>query len=159
MTEIVVLEASTTDIPELVELMEAFYAESSIPLDREWAAASFTRLLSMPALGCVWLARGDGRAVGHVVLSLRYTMEHGALGGYVDDLYVVPDARRRGVASRLLHALVAECSRRACASLHVEVGGSNAAALALYERFGLVPVVDDRLLLTGALPKPGSEPA
>ena len=36
--EVAVHQADSTDIGELVELMEAFYAESSFPLDREWAA-------------------------------------------------------------------------------------------------------------------------
>jgi ribosomal protein S18 acetylase RimI-like enzyme len=150
-SEIVVRAAGSNDVPELVDLMAAFYAESSYPLDRRWAAGSFKQLLSMPDLGGVWLARVDSRAIGHAVLSVRYTMEHAALAGYIDDLYVTPWLRRQQVASRLLHALVAECRRRGCASLHVEVGVSNAAAIATYRRFGISPVKDGRLLLSGAL--------
>ena len=47
-------------------------------------------------------------AASHAVLCLRYTMEHGAPSGYVDDLYVTPAFRRQQVASRLLQALVDE---------------------------------------------------
>jgi ribosomal protein S18 acetylase RimI-like enzyme len=155
-SEIVVRRASLHDVHELVDLMEAFYAESSFPLDRQWAANSFVQLLSMPALGCVWLARVGVSAIGHAVLSVRYTMEHAALGGYIDDLYVTPEFRRQQVASRLLGALTEECRRRACASLHVEVSGSNIAALATYKRFGLVPATDGRLLLSGALSVAGA---
>jgi GNAT superfamily N-acetyltransferase len=100
---------------------------------------------------CVWLARVNTRAVGHAVLSVRYTMEHAALGGYVDDLFVAPDFRRQQVASRLLRALVDEGRRRGCASLYVEVGASNTAAIATYRRFGLNPVADGRLLVSGSL--------
>jgi ribosomal protein S18 acetylase RimI-like enzyme len=156
MSEIVVRKASLDDVHELVNLMEAFYAESSFPLDRQWAANSFEQLLSTPALGCVWLARADAGAIGHAVLSVRYTMEHAALGGYIDDLYVTPEHRRQQIASRLLGALVTECRRRACASLHVEVSGSNIAALATYKRFGLVPATDGRLLLSGPLRAAGA---
>jgi ribosomal protein S18 acetylase RimI-like enzyme len=156
MTEIVVRKASSKDVHELVDLMDAFYAESSFPLDRQWAADSFVQLLSMPALGCVWLARVGAKAIGHAVLSVRYTMEYAALGGYIDDLYVTPEFRRQQVASRLLRALVEECRGRACASLHVEVSGSNIAALATYKRFGLTPATDGRLLLSGAVPAAGA---
>ncbi len=144
-------QATPDDVRELVELMEAFYAEASFPLDRAWAARSFDALLSNPLFGGVWLARVGGAAVGHVVLSVRYTMEHGALGGCIDDLYVRPEHRRQRVASQLLEALVHECRLRACASLHVEVAGDNGAALAVYKRFGLTAVEDGRVLLTGAL--------
>jgi ribosomal protein S18 acetylase RimI-like enzyme len=155
-SEIVVRKASLDDVHELVDLMEAFYAESSFPLDRQWATNSFMQFLSMPALGCVWLARFDSRAVGHAVLSVRYTMEYAALGGYIDDLYVTPKFRRQQVASRLLRVLVEECRDRGCASLHVEVSGSNTAALATYKRFGLVPATDGRLLLSGMLRAAGA---
>ena len=158
MTEVAVHQADSTDIGELVELMEAFYAESSFHLDREWAADSFERLLSAPSLGCVWLARVGGRAVGHAVLSVRYAMEHAALSGYVDDLYVDPEFRRQHVASHLLRVLVEECHRRGCASLYVEVGESNTAALATYRRFGLAPITDGRVLLGGALHAPPTWP-
>jgi ribosomal protein S18 acetylase RimI-like enzyme len=150
-SEIVVSEASSNDIPELVELMEAFYAESSFPLDRQWASDSFAQVLSMPALGSVWLARSGVRAVGHAVLSVRYAMEHAALSGYIDDLYVSPGFRRRHVASQLLRAVVEECQRRACGGLYVEVGECNAAAIAAYKQFGLTPVKDGRMLLRRAL--------
>ena len=151
MGEVSIHEARSNDVGELVELMEAFYAESSFPLDRQWAANSFKRLLSTPTLGCVWLARVGASAVGHAVLSVRYTMEHAALSGYVDDLFVTPEFRRRRVASQLLQVLVEDCRLRGCASLYVEVGESNVPALATYRRFGLAPVSDGRLLLSGAL--------
>ena len=49
--------AGLADIPALVELMSQFYAESSYALDREWAEASFKRLLREEARGAIWIAR------------------------------------------------------------------------------------------------------
>lgn len=74
----------------------------------------------------------------------------GALVGYVggwlvlDELQVVslavrPDARRRGVATRLLARLF-ECGGDRLRRASLEVRRSNAAAIALYERFGFRPV-------------------
>jgi ribosomal-protein-alanine N-acetyltransferase len=70
----------------------------------------------------------------------------GYIGGWMvgDELEVVslavrPEARRRGVASRLLAHLFEHARgrlRRAC----LEVRGSNQAAIAMYERFGFRPV-------------------
>jgi ribosomal protein S18 acetylase RimI-like enzyme len=148
--------ATPSDVHDLVELMEAFYAESSFPLNLEWAATSFNALLSNPLLGCVWVARVGSHAVGHIVLSVRHTMEHGALGGYIDDLYVKPERRRQRIASRLVQALVGECNLRKCASLYVEVAASNVAALTVYGRFGLATVEDGRVLMSGALRAAGT---
>jgi len=76
-------------------------------------------------------------------------MEHGGLSGHVDDLFVRPACRRRGVARALLGELFAECRTRGCLSVQVEAAQDNAAALGLYAHFGLVPHGDGRLLLAG----------
>lgn len=81
-------------------------------------------------------------------MSVRYTMEFAGLSGYVDDLYVKPEFRRRGVGRALLAALFAECRARGCKSMHVEVGEFNAPALSLYGKFKLGAAQDGRLLLT-----------
>lgn len=144
--------AARSDIPQLVELMREFYAESSFPLDQAWAGRAFESLLDEPQRGAVWLIECDGEAVGHVVLAVRFAMEFGGLSGYIDDLFVRPAHRRRGAASAGLEALLAECRRRNCRSVHVEVGADNDAAQAIYRRYGLVPGDDGRQSLRLVLP-------
>lgn len=143
--------AREADIDALIGLMRAFYAESGYPLDADWAAASFRALLAQPALGAVWLAQADGRAVGHAVLTVRHAMEFGGPLGIVDDLYVAPAWRRRGIARALLDALRGECRSRGCRAWQVEVGAGNASAQALYRRLGFAPVSSERQLLCGEL--------
>jgi ribosomal protein S18 acetylase RimI-like enzyme len=156
---VAVRRASPADVGDLILLMKDFYAESGFPLDHAEAAASFESLLASPALGDVWLALEGDRPVGHAVLTVRFTMEHGGLSGYVDDLYVVPAARCQGVGRRLLTALFAEGRARGCRSMQVEVAGDNAPALALYGRFGLHPVRDGRVLASGLLTGSPPDPA
>jgi len=150
-SEFIVGLAAPDDVGDLVGLMEEFYAESSYPLDRQWAGSALLRLISEHAWGCIWLARSGGEALGHAVLTVRYTMEHGGLSGYVDDLFVRPAFRRQGVGRALLNALFRECHVRGCKSVQVEVGPNNAPALGLYAAFGLMPRGDDRQLLSGAV--------
>lgn len=149
--EVAVRVATAGDIDPLVSLMVEFYAESGYQLDTQWAASSFAALCSMPQWGRAWLADSCGQPVGHAVLTVRYTMEHGGLSGYIDDLFVRPSYRRRGVASALLGELFHDCRARGCKSVQVEVGGANAAARGVYAKFGLNPHQDGRLLLAGAL--------
>ena len=144
-----VRRAEPADVADLVLMMHEFYAEANYLLDHSWARASFLHLLARPELGCVWLVHSDLVPVGHAVLTVRYTMEHGALSGYVDDLFVKPAFRRKGAGDALLGELFAECRARGCKFVHVEVGDSNAPALALYAKFGLVPAQDGRVLLSG----------
>ena len=143
--------ATSADIDALLDLMHEFYAEAGLSLDRLENARALQALLADPALGCIWLAVSDEVPVGHAVLTVRFTMEHTGLSGYIDDLYVRAPFRRAGVGHSLVAALAAECRARDCKSLQVEVGEDNVAALALYSRFGLHPLTDGRVLLSGSL--------
>lgn len=147
--------ATQSDIPQLVELMHEFHAESGFALDRDWAARAFAYLLAHPEHGGAWLIEQDGMPVGHVVFSLRFTMEFGGLSGHIDDLFVRPGSRRRGAGTAAMDALLSECRRRGCRSLHVEVGADNHPALALYRRYGLLPGTDNRQMLSRILERAG----
>jgi uncharacterized protein len=144
--------ATAADMESLLTLMHGFYAEAGLTLNRGSSSAALHDLLSSPSLGCVWLAQLDNVAVGHTVLTLRFTMEHEGLSGYIDDLYVEPRYRRLGVGRGLLRELVAESHSRGCKSLQVQVGQDNAAALSLYGKLGLHATGDGRVLASGPLP-------
>lgn len=140
--------ATLDDIPALVELMREFYAESDYPLDRQWAAASFSALLRDDSRGAVWLVFHDSEPAGYVVLTVRFSMEYGGLDAFIDDLFVRPAYRRQGLGRAALRALFDECDLRQVLAVHVEVGGDNVGAKALYGSYGLEPRSDNRQLLT-----------
>jgi ribosomal protein S18 acetylase RimI-like enzyme len=146
-------EATPEDVPVLVEMMEEFYVESDHVLDHEEATSAFQTLLKQPHYGVIWLAIHDSDVAGYVILTVRFAMEFGGLDGSIDDLYIRPEARRKGFASQLLQSLLIECDDRGLKALHVEVGFDNEAAQALYQNFGLQKRVGERdhlsMLLTG----------
>ena len=143
----IIERAGFADIPALVELMNQFYAESSYALDREWAGASFRRLLEEDARGAAWIARRDTESAGYVVLTLRHSMEFGGLAGVIDDLFVRPEFRRQGIGSALLSVLFDTCRKLEVAAVHVEVSPSNAAATELYQSLGLRGYSEERQTL------------
>lgn len=124
------------DVAALVALMTTFYAESNFALPSGPAARTFETLLSDPRLGGVWIAEVGGEAVGHVVLTVCFSMEYGGLRGFIDDLYVRPDARGHGAAAGLLAAAREAALDRGVRALHVEVGPENHTARRLYARAG-----------------------
>jgi len=128
--------ASRDDVPTLVALMQTFYAESDFPLPAAAAAAAFAALLADPRLGGAWLAEDGGEAVGHVVLTVCFSMEYGGLRGFIDDFYVRPSARGRGAGAALLAAAREGAVERGVRALHVEVGPDNAIARRVYGRAG-----------------------
>ena len=130
--------ATPGDVPVLVALMTAFYAEAAFPLPAGPATRAFETLLADARLGGAWLAEVDGTAVGHVVLALCFSMEYGGLRGFIDDLYVQPAARGQGAGAALLAAARGAALERGVRALHVEVGPENDLARRLYGRAGYV---------------------
>lgn len=80
----------------------------------------------------------------------------------IHDLVVHRDARRAGVARRLLDAAAASARARGCCKLTLEVLSENQPALAAYaaagfERFELEPSMGHALFLQKKLPAGGDE--
>lgn len=140
-------QATSADIAVLVDLMADFYAEADFALDRDWAARSFAALLADPQRNAAWIAWLGGKPVGHAVLCARHSMEFGGLDGSIDDLYVRPTARRRGIARALLERLIAHARAQGVLALHVEVAPTNAAAQAIYAAHGLRTTSDRQHLV------------
>lgn len=82
------------------------------------------------------LALDGGEPVGY--LAATATPKLDARNGFlvVDDLYILQPARRRGAASALLERAFALARERQLAGVRLNVRLENAAALALYARFG-----------------------
>ena len=128
--------ATLDDIPALIRLMAEFYGESGYPLPEANARAAFTTLISTPHLGGVWIAWDRDEPAGHIVLTVSFSMEYGALRGFIDDLFVRPAARGRGVAGALIDAVVADAAVRDVRALLVEVGPVNDAGHRAYDKAG-----------------------
>jgi GNAT superfamily N-acetyltransferase len=116
--------------------MSEFYAEADFTLPPTAAVNAFATLLSSSELGAVWLAEVSQSAVGHVVLTVAFSMEYGGRRGFIDDLYVRPAFRNRGIGAALLAAARAGAVARGLGALCVETGLEDHPARSLYARAG-----------------------
>ena len=73
-------------------------------------------------------AAGDAIGCGAIVIKSDY--------GEVKRMYVRPQARRKGVAGRLIEALEVEAVRNGCRTFMLETGPTMPEALSLYDRMG-----------------------
>lgn len=81
----------------------------------------------------VFLAEEDGKVVG--LLGLDFGNPKIA---HVQSVYVVPEARRRGVAAALMTEAAAMSREHGYTDIELDVLSSNHAALAVYDRLGFV---------------------
>ena len=145
-------KARIDDIPLLLDLMEEFYAEAGYKLNRLHAEQAFANLLADDRLGHVWIIDEDGGDAGYLVLTLKYAMEYGGMIGCLDDLFVKPAFRNRGLSSEALRQVRTFCKQSGTRALTVEVGRDNGPAQTVYRRTGFEEM--DRQLLTLPLDDP-----
>ncbi len=147
-------EARRDDVAVLVTLMAEFYAEAGYVLDRLEANQSFATLLAEPRLGHVWLVEAGDEPAGYLVVTYVFAMEHGGFTAIVDDFFVKPSWRGRGLGTAALAHVRRECVARGMRAMRVEVGHDNAPAQAVYRRNGLAAV--DHHLMAVTFGKPAS---
>ncbi len=137
-----ILRAGSDDLPSVVRLFEAESREGEYPALAEhqeaWVSESrktydFTRSDSY------WLlvARLGGELVGHAaaVRIPKLDARRGAL--YLDELYVLTEFRRRGIAKELVRAVIDLASESDYHLVRLVTAPENRAARALYRSLGI----------------------
>ena len=79
-------------------------------------------------------------------------MEYGGLIGCIDDLFVVPQGRNRGLSTAALIQMRDFCKISGIGAITVEVGFNNGPAQAVYRRVGLADAPDRQLLALALAP-------
>ncbi|MET0899878.1 MAG: GNAT family N-acetyltransferase [Mycobacterium sp.] len=81
----------------------------------------------------------DGRAAATALWFLNFSTWDGVAGIYLEDLFVRPAFRRRGLAKALLSTLATECVENGYSRLSWAVLNWNVDAIALYDHVGGKP--------------------
>lgn len=90
-----------------------------------------------PPFECV-VAEWDGAPAGMALFFQNYSTWRGRPGVYLEDLFVRPEFRRRGIGRALLAHLARLARERGCARLEWAVLDWNAPAIAFYRALGAV---------------------
>ncbi|MGH7123211.1 MAG: GNAT family N-acetyltransferase [Stellaceae bacterium] len=123
--------ALPSDAELLVDLARAFHREDGHPLSPEGEVALRQIASGEPRARC-WMVRRAGEAIGYVVLTLGFSIEHGGRDGFIDDLYLIPSARGSGTGTAVLDFALVQASGLGIRTLHLEVDPANERANALY---------------------------
>jgi GNAT superfamily N-acetyltransferase len=88
-----------------------------------------------PPFECL-IASLDGEPAGFALFFRNYSTWLGQSGIWLEDLFVLPEARRRGVGRALLQRLAAIAEERACGRLEWSVLEWNQPAIEFYATLG-----------------------
>jgi GNAT superfamily N-acetyltransferase len=127
-----------------VRLLRAQFEEHAISIPPERLEAAVARLIEMPDRGALLLALDGDEPVGLGALAFTWTLEHGGLVAWLDELYVVPERRGEGLGGALLGAACDLATRAGCAAIELEVDAAHRRAENLYRRAGFEPLARSR---------------
>ena len=146
-------QARPADIERLLPLVAAYHAFEAIRSRPEDDAAAVRTLLADPRLGEIWTVELAGSLVGYVAVCLGFSLEFGGRDAFVDELYLEPRARGRGIGRHVLETIAEAMQRAGIRALHLEVDRGNLRAQRLYAGAGFARR-DAYYLMTRRLPKP-----
>ncbi len=106
-----------------VALLEAQLAEHEMAQPADVLRAVTKSVLSDSRHGFMLLALAGDRPVGIAYAAAHLSAEHGGTIGWLEELYVLPEWRARGVGSALLKAVMARAQRSAMARPRTGSGG------------------------------------
>jgi GNAT superfamily N-acetyltransferase len=128
-----------TEVASLIAGFRDFYEEAEP--DDEQIARMVAELLA--DRGTEFLLVGEP-AVGVAQLRFRPSVWTGTEDAWLEDLFVVEDARRGGAGGALVQACVDRARARGCKRIQLDANERNDAALALYESLGFNSATAER---------------
>src|SRR6516162_3860621 len=122
---------------KLLMMTRALYAEdeAASPVDRSRFSSNVESLVSHPLRGRIVLFSEGELLCGYALLIPYWSNEFGGTLLFVDEMFVIPGARNRGIGRRFFKFLHQTRPFEAVA-LALEVSPGNAGALRLYESLG-----------------------
>lgn len=131
--------AKPEDLGKVLTLVAAFHQESGIDSTEELRQAGIEPLLNGHPYGAVYLIGPTRAPIGYIVITFGWSVEYGGLDGYVDELYVRPAVRGRGIATEVLTELPKSLAGVGMRAISLEVDRDNETAQQLYLRTRFQP--------------------
>jgi ribosomal protein S18 acetylase RimI-like enzyme len=124
------------DAPLLAPLIrELAIEEGSEPAEVDEIANIVSALLQAGASDFMLVTK-DGEPIGCLQIAYRLSTWQAQPYAYLEDFYLVPEARKLGIGAKLLDYALQRAEGQKCDSISLDVKTSNKAAKRLYQRLG-----------------------
>ncbi len=128
--------AKPDHIEQVDALVAAFHAEEGIAMNAEKRRAAIVPLLDGIPHGAIYLIGPPRAPIGYVIVTFGWSVEFGGMDGFIDEIYVRPGVRGRGIAAEVLQTLPRSLAEVGMKAIHLEVDTQNQSARRLYARAG-----------------------
>jgi GNAT superfamily N-acetyltransferase len=142
-TGIAIRPATAADVPLILALIRQLAEYEKLAHDVTATEADLRASLfgARPAAE-VLIGSVEGKPAGFAVFFQNFSTFRGRPGLYLEDLFVMPEWRGRGLGEAFLRHVAREAVRRNCARFEWAVLDWNAPAIAFYRKLGAEPLND-----------------
>jgi GNAT superfamily N-acetyltransferase len=136
-TQPVIRTASPGDLPAMVILVEQYWSFEAIPgFDARRIESLLRAALFADGRARCWLAEHAGEVGGYLLAVLVFSLEHGGMMAEIDEFFVTPAFRRRGIGAALLLEAENVLRKSGVRRLQLQLGSGNARAREFYAARG-----------------------
>lgn len=130
--------ATPRDRGDLLRLFRAQYDEHAIEISDARLAVGVDGVLSDARRGMIIVAREGNAVIGFAGVTFLWSFEHGGRAAWLEELFVIPSRRGKGIGGALIEETIDRARSRGCSALDLEVEASQARAVHLYLRHDFV---------------------
>ena len=126
--------ARPENLQAVLRLAASFHEGAGIQTDDAAREAALVPLLEGNPYGAIYLIGPTRAPIGYVVVTFGWSVELGGMDSFVDEIFIRPAVRGRGIATEVLGKLATTLKSAGIKALHLEVDRENDAAQRLYSR-------------------------
>jgi len=127
---------TVSDCYECAGLLVDQLKEHGIQASVEPLARVLTTATTDMGHGFLMLARDGGRVVAVAYVATILSGEHCGPVAWLEELYVTPDCRHRGIGTALVTAVLERAQKEGIVAVELEIDASHDRAISLYRRVG-----------------------
>jgi GNAT superfamily N-acetyltransferase len=132
--------ATVSDCRECAELLVEQLGDHGVGASAEQLSRILENMVIDEARGFLLLARDDHRIVGIAYVAMILSAEHCGLVGWLEELYVTPRCRSRGIGTALVSAVLERARKTDIVAIDLEIDAGHSRAESLYRRSGFRPL-------------------
>ena len=131
------MHGTESDLDMVLPVVRAFYRHFGFPWDEVRKRGILSEIVQSPRVGCLWEVRDSTEVVGYALVIYFLSLEFDGRVGGLDEFFLEPSRRCKGLGSWVLGRLKAELLSAGIRVLRLEVDERHREAANLYRRHGL----------------------
>src|SRR2546428_12600395 len=147
-TEVEVRDSTESDIPLLLAFFRSMAAFEKLTISATEESVRAALFGEVPAARAL-LAFAESRPIGYAVYFFTFSTMIGKRGLWLEDLFIEPAFRGRGIGHALMAYLADIAAKNQCGRFEWSVLDWNQSAIRFYERLGATVLNDWRICRVG----------